>query len=159
MTDSYIFKTPLGWLEIGEEHDKITNIHLLPNKSDCLQMRRTKIHSDLLHETYTQLNEYFAGKRMQFDLPLYYLGTPFQMQVWKELRKIPYGQTRCYEDIAVAVGNHRAVRAVGQANNKNPIMIVIPCHRVIHKNGNIEGFSYGTEVKKYLLDLEKNYTV
>ena len=75
--------------------------------------------------------------------------------MWKALQEIPYGETRSYEDIAIAVGNKKAVRAVGQANNKNPLMIIVPCHRVIHKNGEISGFACGTDVKKYLLDLEK----
>ena len=85
------------------------------------------------------------------------MGTTFQKQVWEELQRIPYGETRSYEDIAVAIGNPKAVRAVGQANNRNPLLIIVPCHRVIHKNGDITGFACGTEVKKYLLDLEKGY--
>lgn len=93
---------------------------------------------------------------MKFDLPVAFTGTPFQQQVWKELQKIPYGATRSYQDIAVAIGNPKAVRAIGQANHRNPIMIVVPCHRVINKNGSLGGFGGGLEVKKYLLDLEKN---
>lgn len=88
-------------------------------------------------------------------MPLSYEGTEFQNKVWTSLQKIPYGETRSYEDIAEDIGNKKAVRAVGQANNKNPIMIIIPCHRVIHKNGDINGFACGVDVKKYLLDLEK----
>jgi methylated-DNA-[protein]-cysteine S-methyltransferase len=100
------------------------------------------------------LDEYFEGKRRQFDLPFYYEGTVFQRRVWEELRKIPYGETRSYEDIAVQVGNPKAQRAIGQANNRNPLLIIVPCHRVIHKNGDISGFACGIEAKRYLLDLE-----
>lgn len=88
-------------------------------------------------------------------MALKYEGTPFQQSVWRQLQKIPYGETRSYQEIAIGIGNEKAVRAVGQANNKNPIMIIIPCHRVIHKNGDIIGFACGGEVKQYLLDLEK----
>jgi methylated-DNA-[protein]-cysteine S-methyltransferase len=107
-----------------------------------------------LYEVFKQLNEYFAGNRQNFQLPLKCNGTVFQNRVWSELQKIPYGETRSYEDIAIGIGNKKAVRAIGQANNKNPIMIIIPCHRVIHKNGSIGGFGCGIDTKKYLLDLE-----
>ncbi len=118
-------------------------------------MMKNERHSDFLHEVYTQINEYFEGKREQFDVPLKCEGTPFQQSVWRQLQKIPYGETRSYQEIAIGIGNEKAVRAVGQANNKNPIMIIIPCHRVIHKNGDITGFACGLEVKQYLLELEK----
>ena len=118
-------------------------------------MMKNERHSDFLHEVYTQINEYFEGKREQFDVPLKCEGTPFQQSVWRQLQKIPYGETRSYQEIAIGIGNEKAVRAVGQANNKNPIMIIIPCHRVIHKNGDITGFACGVEVKQYLLELEK----
>ena len=114
------------------------------------------MHSDLLYEAYTQLQEYFAGKRTQFELPIHNAGTTFQQRVWQELRQIPYGETRSYEEVAVAIGYPKACRAIGQANNKNPLLIITPCHRVIHKNGDITGFGCGTEVKQFLLDLEKH---
>ena len=124
-------------------------------KHHFLKMMKNERHSDFLHEVYTQINEYFEGKREQFDVPLKCEGTPFQQSVWRQLQKIPYGETRSYQEIAIGIGNEKAVRAVGQANNKNPIMIIIPCHRVIHKNGDITGFACGLEVKQYLLELEK----
>ena len=99
--------------------------------------------------------EYFSEKRKQFQLPISGKGTIFQQAVWKALQNIPYGETRSYEDIAIAVKNPKAARAIGQANNRNPILIIVPCHRVIHKNGDITGFGCGTKIKKYLLDLEK----
>ena len=124
-----------------------------------LQSRNFEYHSDFLHEVYHQLNEYFAGKRKIFDLPVDSKGTAFQKAVWRELQKIPYGETRSYEDIAVAIGNKKAVRAIGQANGRNPIMIVVPCHRVIRKNGDISGFACGVEAKRYLLNLERENSI
>ena len=124
-----------------------------------LQSRNFEYHSDFLHEVYHQLNEYFAGKRKIFDLPVDGKGTAFQKAVWRELQKIPYGETRSYEDIAVAIGNKKAVRAIGQANGRNPIMIVVPCHRVIRKNGDISGFACGVEAKRYLLNLERENSI
>lgn len=156
MINSYVFKSPIGLLKICEEKEKIIKLSLLQEKSDITYSSKYTKHSDLLYEAYKQINEYFMGRRREFDLPLNYTGTTFQQQVWNQLQTIPYGETRSYKDIAVGIGNPKAVRAVGQANNQNPIMIMIPCHRVIHKNGNIAGFAYGTEVKKYLLDLEKS---
>ncbi len=150
--DSYTFHTPIGFLTIREEEQKLTNLLW---RAASEKMMKNERHSDFLHEVYTQVNEYFAGRRRQFDVALKYEGTPFQQSVWRQLQKIPYGETRSYQEIAIGIGNEKAVRAVGQANNKNPIMIIIPCHRVIHKNGDITGFACGVEVKQYLLDLEK----
>lgn len=155
MLNNYQFKSPIGTLELVEEDNQITQLYLVKTKWDKILGEKNKIHSDLLYEAYRQLDEYFKGNRICFELPLCMKGTAFQQRVWRELQKIPYGETRSYQDIAISIGNPKAVRAVGQANNKNPILILIPCHRVIHKNGNIEGFGCGTEVKKYLLDLEK----
>lgn len=152
--DSYAFKSPIGLLNICEENGRITNLYLRQNGEEPALLHEYRRHSDLLYEAFRQLNEYFAGKRKIFDLPISCRGTTFQQRVWKELQGIPYGETRSYENIAVGIGNKNAVRAVGQANNKNPIMIIVPCHRVIHKNGDITGFGCGTAVKKYLLDLE-----
>lgn len=152
MTDSYTFNTPIGFLTIREEEQKLTELFW---EANSVQTMKNELHSDFLYEVYTQVNEYLTGRRKQFDVPLKYQGTQFQQSVWQELQKIPYGQTRSYQEIAIGIGNEKAVRAAGQANNKNPIMIIIPCHRVIHKNGDITGFACGVEVKRYLLDLEK----
>lgn len=105
-------------------------------------------------KTVEQLNEYFNGSRTIFDLPLQIEGTAFQKCVWKELTKIPYGEIRTYKDIARATGRINALRAVGNANNKNKLAIVIPCHRVIGSNGNLTGYSGGLELKQKLLKLE-----
>jgi methylated-DNA-[protein]-cysteine S-methyltransferase len=101
-----------------------------------------------------QLRQYFRGKRMAFDLKLALKGTPFQKAVWEALSAIPYGQTRTYAEIAKAIGRPRAVRAVGLANGRNPLPIVVPCHRVIGKDGSLVGYGGGLRVKQALLDLE-----
>ena len=106
-----------------------------------------------------QLAEYFAGERREFDLSLAARGTSFQERVWQELRKIPYGETASYGAIAERIGNPRACRAVGMANSKNPIPIIIPCHRIIGKDGSLTGFGGGLAVKKQLLDLERQAQV
>ena len=104
-----------------------------------------------------QLNEYFAGERREFELELAPEGTKFQVEVLEALRGIPYGETRTYGDIAVAVGRPKAVRAVGNANGRNPLPIVIPCHRVIGSDGGLTGFGGGLEAKRYLLELEQRH--
>lgn len=102
-----------------------------------------------------QLNGYFAGERRQFDTPVTFVGgTPFQRKVWQELLNIPYGEVRSYKDIARAIGMPKAVRAVGGANNKNPISIIVPCHRVVGSNGALVGYGGGLDKKEYLLKLE-----
>lgn len=105
-------------------------------------------------QVFRQLQEYFAGKIKEFKIPLHQVGTPFQLQVWQELLRIPYGETRSYSEIAAKVGNPKGQRAVGMANNQNPIGIVVPCHRVIGKNGNLTGYAGGLEIKQRLLELE-----
>ena len=101
-----------------------------------------------------QLEEYFAGERKTFDVPLDLWGTPFQQEVWKALLQIPYGETRSYQDIAQSVGNPKAVRAVGGANGRNPVPVIVPCHRVIRSDGNLGGYGGGLDIKRDLLDLE-----
>ncbi|KHF76609.1 Methylated-DNA--protein-cysteine methyltransferase [Acinetobacter sp. neg1] len=110
----------------------------------------------MLHKVKQQLEEYFAGQRQQFDLPLDFQGTAFQQQVWQALLNIPYGETRSYKEIAVQLGNEKAVRAVGAANGKNPISIIAPCHRVIGSSGALVGFAGGLDKKQILLSLEQN---
>lgn len=155
MINTYTFKSPIGFLKISEENDSLIGLSLQQENADTALLQKSARHFELLYEAYKQITEYFAGKRKMFELPIHGKGTAFQQRVWEELQKIPYGETRSYEDIAVAIGNPKAVRAVGQANHNNPLLLIVPCHRVIHKNGDITGFGCGTEVKKYLLDLEK----
>jgi len=109
-------------------------------------------------EVKRQLSEYFEGDRQEFDLTLAPQATVFQAQVLDALLEIPYGETRSYRDIAVAVGNPKAVRAVGGANGNNPIPIVIPCHRVVGSNGSLTGFGGGVDTKRFLLDLERSHS-
>ena len=109
----------------------------------------------LLREAARQLCAYFAGDLRQFDLPLDLRGTDFQMRVWRELLKIPYGETRCYSDIAQAIHSPKAVRAVGAANGANPISIVVPCHRVIGSSGKLVGYGGGLPLKRRLLEMER----
>ncbi len=111
--------------------------------------------SPLLAEAIRQMEAYYRHELTEFDLPLRALGTEFQMKVWKALQTIPYGETYSYQDIARIVGNIKAVRAVGGANNKNPISIIIPCHRVIGKNGKMVGYGGGLDKKEWLLAFEK----
>lgn len=108
----------------------------------------------LLAEAARQIGLYLSGSLTVFSLPVAPCGTAFMLKVWKELCRIPYGATASYSDIAVAIGNPRAVRAVGQANNRNPLPIVIPCHRVIGKDGSLTGYAGGLEIKRRLLALE-----
>lgn len=151
---TYTYKSPIGLLLITEQDGYIVGVNLMQDKDKQIV---TEPHppTALLQETHTQLTEYFFGERTTFTLPIVYPhGTPFQHSVWNALRDIPYGETRSYEDIAVAIGNPKAVRAIGQANTRNPILLLVPCHRVINKNGTIGGFGCGVEMKKQLLQLE-----
>lgn len=113
----------------------------------------------VLREVTRQLREYFAGERRAFDLPLRPAGTPFQQEVWQALRAIPYGQTVSYGAIAGQVGRPRAVRAVGAANGRNPLAVIVPCHRVIGANGTLTGYAGGLEIKRWLLSHESSIRV
>lgn len=110
----------------------------------------------IIRECVNQLEEYFNGKRTNFNIKINPIGTDFQKTVWNELINIPYGETRSYNDIALAIGNINSARAVGNANNANKIPIIIPCHRVINSNGFIGGYSGGVNIKKSLIDIERN---
>lgn len=144
--------TSLGPILIAEEAGKIimlsTHPQFMPAKED-------RQETSLIKEAFRQLEEYFAGKRRDFDLPLAPKGTPFQQKVWQALQTIPYGETRTYKQIAEQIGNPLGCRAVGMANNKNPIGIIIPCHRVIGVNGKLVGYAGGLPLKSRLLELEK----
>jgi methylated-DNA-[protein]-cysteine S-methyltransferase len=112
----------------------------------------------ILLETERQLAEYFSGERIQFDLPLQPDGSEFQKKVWQALREIPFGQTRSYLDLAKALGSSKAARAIGAANGKNPLSIIVPCHRVVGADGSLTGFAGGVETKAALLALENRST-
>lgn len=114
--------------------------------------------NSIIELCFNQLNEYFKGVRQEFTIPLNPIGTQFQTSVWNELSKIPYGEIKSYKDIAIAIGNPHGARAVGGANNKNPISIIIPCHRVIGKSGKLIGYGGGLWRKELLLQFEKSHT-
>jgi methylated-DNA-[protein]-cysteine S-methyltransferase len=111
----------------------------------------------MLQKAVKQLTEYFAGKRREFDLPLAPMGTVFQQKAWKQLCKIPYGQTISYGEQAKRLGDAKKARAVGMANNRNPIGIIVPCHRVVGASGSLVGFGGGLKAKEFLLNLEKKH--
>ena len=145
------FESPIGTLYIGEENGYI--VYLSKTEPQNAQ----KGMSILLLTAASMLREYFAGKRKDFPLPLKAEGTEFQQSVWRALLKIPYGETRSYKQVAEMAGNEKACRAVGMANHNNPIMILIPCHRVIGSDGSMTGFGTGISDKEYLLKLESEY--
>ncbi len=146
------YVSPVADLYLVEEQGQLVEIafHHLEKKEEMEEK-----NTELLQEVKRQLEEYFSGRLQDFDLPLKPKGTDFQKQVWKALLTIPYGETKSYGDIAKQIGKEKAVRAVGGANHVNPISIVIPCHRVIGKNGNLTGYGGGLEVKEKLLELER----
>ena len=150
MEKIFFYETPVGKLCIGEENGAITRVtwRQIPEESILEE-------TELILECKTQLDAYFRGERKGFDLPLLPKGTAFQQKVWKALTEIPYGETRTYGEIATAVGNPKAARAVGMANNKNPIGIIIPCHRVVGASGKLVGYAGGMDRKEWLLELEK----
>ena len=154
----FFYETPVGKIGIAENGTAVTDVVFAENPVPApFPDRWERKETDLLRTAEAQLREYFSGRRKAFDFPIAPDGTPFQEKVWKALREIPYGETRTYKEIAIAVGNEKACRAVGMANNKNPIPIIIPCHRVIGANGKLVGYAGGLDTKQLLLDLERRY--
>lgn len=146
-----VYPCPLGTLAIGYAECKIVSVKLV---SETNLPHRPSPLSDF---AAGQIMEYFLGDRKDFDLPIGATGTPFQTAVWRQIRNIPYGQTRTYAEIATAIGKPGAARAVGMACNRNPLWIAIPCHRVVGKNGSLTGYAGGLEIKQALLELEQRY--
>jgi len=147
----YNFKHNFCNLFIIEENKAISYISF--NKKNISKEYINK-ETPLIKKTINQLDEYFSGKRKVFDIPINPQGTDFQIKVWEALQTIPYGKTNSYGEIAGMIGNQKASRAVGMANNRNPIAIIIPCHRVIGHSGNLTGYAGGLELKQQLLKLE-----
>ena len=143
------YEASAGIIKIVCDENYVLNVDFSDEK------RENDKDSKVLDNALKQMDEYFNGKRKKFDLPLYFNGTDFQKSVWKALTEIPYGETVSYQDIARKINNEKAVRAVGGANNKNKIMIMVPCHRVIGKNGKLVGFAGGLDKKEFLLAHEK----
>ena len=151
------YETELIDLYIFEEDGAIVMVQM---EEDSVPDTAVLEETELIREAYRQLSEYLKGERKEFDLPINPSGTKFQKRVWAELCRIPYGETRCYKEMAEAIGSPKACRAIGAANKVNPISIIIPCHRVIAKNGALLG--YGgmgplVRVKKELIELEQKY--
>lgn len=147
--------TPIGAVVVTSDADAITGLYMESHRHGPVD-RSAWVHVGpgrvaVLDRARQQLDEYFAGSRLEFDLPLRAEGTALQRDVWRALSSIPYGETRSYGEIATAIGNPRAVRAVGGANGRNPISIIVPCHRVIGANGSLTGFGGGVERKEWLL--------
>ncbi|WP_261852195.1 methylated-DNA--[protein]-cysteine S-methyltransferase [Clostridium folliculivorans] len=152
--NSCYFNSKIGDLVIEDNGVAITKICFAKENREVI---KEDVQSPLFKRAVAQLQDYFNGKIFSFDLPLAPKGTDFQKQVWKALSEIPYGKTKSYGDIAKIIKNEKAARAIGMANNKNPIMIIIPCHRVIGSNGSLVGYAGGIDVKRRLLDLESEY--
>ena len=153
--ESYFFESPLGVLTILASQKGITNIIWgMNDKRICYYLNKEAC----AHRAtcIQQLSEYFAGKRTVFSIPLDFTGTSFQHSVWTALIHIPYGQTMSYKELAVSIGNVNASRAVGMANNKNPIPIIIPCHRIIGSSGKMVGYSGGLSRKEWFLTHESS---
>ena len=151
MKKYYIYKHKFCNLFIAEENEAVCNIFFYGKK---IPEDYKEQETSLIKKTADQLNEYFNGERKVFDLKLSLRGTDFQVKIWNELLKIPYGKTLSYGQLAAMTGNPKACRAAGMANNRNPIPVIIPCHRVIGAGGSLTGYAGGLELKRKLLELE-----
>lgn len=144
--------SPLGDLWIADDAVGICRVELrVPGEGPC---DLAVSSGPLVEQARGELEEYFAGVRRRFEVPLSLQGTPFQQEAWEALRAIPYGETRTYGEQAQAIGRPRACRAVGMANHRNPVIIMVPCHRVVGSGGALVGYAGGLEVKRRLLELE-----
>ena len=155
MNKIFYYDTLIGRIGIAENGKAITNLYF----ENSIKVKHHVVEETaLLKKANLELKEYFKGNRKSFDLPLDPEGTEFQKKVWKALEQIPYGETCSYKEIAVCIGNEKASRAVGMANNRNPIPIFIPCHRVIGSNGELVGYGGGLDLKEKLLEIENANT-
>ncbi|MFL0195109.1 methylated-DNA--[protein]-cysteine S-methyltransferase [Clostridium sp. WILCCON 0269] len=148
------YHSPIGIIKVDSDNIGITSILFLDNKPETISNGESCTY---MKDCIQQLDEYFKGTRKDFSIKLHICGTPFREKVWNELMKIPYGQTCSYSDIANAISNEKALRAIGGANHHNKINIIIPCHRVIGKSGNLTGYGGGLWRKKWLLEHEQKY--
>jgi methylated-DNA-[protein]-cysteine S-methyltransferase len=151
MSIGFYYETKIGKIGIVENGTAITHLYF----GEIILQDINIVETPLIKKAKEQLEEYISGERKMFDLPLAPQGTEFRQKVWKALQHIPYGKTCSYKDIAKEIGNIKACRAVGMANNKNPIPIFIPCHRVIGTNGKLIGYAGGLDLKEKLLEMEK----
>ncbi len=149
------YQSPMGRITIQVNDVGLLGVWFEVHTTKPDELGKRLVDHPIIDQTRLQLAEYFAGVRKHFDLPLAATGTDFQQKVWQALTTIPYGETWCYQDLANAIDNPKAVRAVGLEKKKNPISIIVPCHRVIGKSGKLTGYAGGVEVKKKLLELEQ----
>lgn len=152
----HIVESPIGPILLAGDEDGLKYVNFLKGKKKIEVPDCWVENEDFFSEISRQLEAYFAGKLKSFEVKLAPEGTEFQNSVWKALTEIPYGETRTYKEIAISVGKPKAYRAVGLANNRNPISIIVPCHRVIGTNGKLTGYASGLDVKEFLLRLEGN---
>jgi methylated-DNA-[protein]-cysteine S-methyltransferase len=150
-----IIESPVCPILLAGNEEGLKHVILLKGEKKVKIPDNWVKNKGFFRETAKQFEAYFSGKLKSFDLNLAFEGTDFQKAVWKALCEIPYGETRTYKDIAASIGKPKACRAVGLANNRNPIAIVVPCHRVIGSNGKLVGYASGLDVKEFLLELEK----
>ena len=148
------YESPLGLITIQCDEQGITGIWFETHATRPEDLGAQEQDLPLLQQAKSQLEQYFARQRHEFTVPLSLYGTVFQCQVWRALMSIPFGETRSYQDLAEQIGNPKAVRAVGSANGRNPISVLVPCHRVVGKNGQLSGYAGGVERKQALLELE-----
>ena len=144
-----VFDSPVGKIKIIEEDNRVVEIRFVKDEKNY------NPKTEVLKLAKKEFKEYFTGKRKVFTFPIKLDGREFSLKVYKALMEIPYGETRSYKDIAIKIGNENSQRAVGGANNKNKLPIVIPCHRVIGRNGKLVGYAEGLEIKQKLLELER----
>lgn len=150
MISQFTYETMLGDVTFVEEDGALLAISMQSDHGGIVQ------ETPLIKDAFRQLSEYLIGERKEFDIPLRMKGTEFQKRVWTALLEIPYGETRNYKQIAEAIGNPKGMRAVGMANNRNQLLVVVPCHRVIGASGSLVGYGEGLEMKEFLLRLEKS---
>ncbi len=157
--DNCYYQSPIGLIRMDETGGFLTRADFVEQspESEHFQSDGISNSSTLLKDACIQLDEYFEGRRQKFDLALKPHGTDFQRSAWESLLRIPYGETRSYLQQAESIRNPRAIRAIGQANSRNPIPIIIPCHRVIGKNGSLTGYAGGLDRKTRLLALEHSF--
>ncbi|MFW5497657.1 MULTISPECIES: methylated-DNA--[protein]-cysteine S-methyltransferase [unclassified Maridesulfovibrio] len=152
------FMTPLCEIILAGSEDGLSHLHMQTGEGHrVFEVNPEWVRNDdFFAEIRGQIEEFLSGSRSEFNVKLNPQGTDFQKRVWSELCKIPCGETRSYKEIAIALGNENASRAVGTANGKNPVPLIIPCHRVIAADGSLAGFAHGTKIKQKLLDIEKS---
>ena len=155
-----VYRSPMGLWKLVVDDNGLRCVEFLrvdfsPNASEIISVSSGKAAREILLWATAELDEYFHGERQRFTVPLSLFGTPFQLSVWNILMDIPYGETRSYGEVAAALNDPHAARAVGQANNKNPLPIFVPCHRVVGRDGGLRGYRWGSDIKRWLIEFER----